>query len=70
MKVAIEGMGTDSKCPVCGKIFFRRFPAGDWAYKEYRGVNGKEIFYCSWHCLRAAEKKRGKKREGVDRDNV
>jgi hypothetical protein len=35
-------------CPECGKVFK---PTSDWGY----GIGEKD--YCSWHCVRAAEKR-------------
>ena len=46
-------------CKVCGKKFSVLYPEL-WAYKE--GHPQRRIWYCSWHCLRAArpdEKKKG-----------
>jgi hypothetical protein len=41
--------GVEKKCPVCHKTYTVLYPEL-WAYKdEYR-------YFCSWHCLRAAEK--------------
>ena len=49
----------DRKCPECGKIFC--MPYKDlWAYKD-----GDRIL-CSWHCLRAREKRREEKVAKID----
>lgn len=44
----------DKECPVCGKRFFVLYPHL-WAYK--RGNVKAARFFCSWKCLRAADKK-------------
>lgn len=41
----------EETCPICGKLFIR-YP--EWVYK--RGHVGKETYYCSWTCLRRAER--------------
>jgi len=49
------------KCPVCGKIFI---PIAEiWAYRAESRLNGHPILYCSWKCLRAAEKENERKEE-------
>ena len=50
----------ERKCPVCGGKFF--IPAySQWAYKSDKKHGVK--YYCSWKCMRAAQKeeKKGKK---------
>lgn len=42
----------EAYCPICGKEFL---PHEDWGYKRY--VKGRQMRFCSWHCLRASEKK-------------
>ena len=43
------------KCPVCGKVFTPPVPDA-WAYKMYTYAKKGRVYYCSWGCLRAAEK--------------
>lgn len=43
--------GFEHKCPICKRRFI---PTKEWVYKT------KAVVYCSWHCLRAAEKERDK----------
>lgn len=56
-------------CPICGKKFLI-YDVHTWAYKA--GFNSdtsshkagwQKYFYCSWHCLRKAEKSNAKKCE-------
>ena len=43
----------DKKCPICGKVF-TVFDVNTWAYKRrFKNAGG---YYCSWGCLRAAER--------------
>lgn len=44
--------GSIKDCPVCGKKFDVIWP-GLWAYKR------NDKFYCSWHCLRTLDEKKG-----------
>ena len=53
---------SQKRCPVCGKEFTVLWPH-QWAYK--RGIS-KTIYFCSWKCLRADEKK-GEKKMGAPR---
>lgn len=41
----------DRKCPECGKAFTALYPHL-WAYRR------DKVYYCSWHCLRADEKRK------------
>lgn len=52
----------ESKCPKCGKIFYI-WDRDIWAYKAYvpEGHRSVPTFYCSWSCMRSAEKERKKK---------
>jgi len=42
------------KCPICKKHFFVLYPQL-WVYK--RRIGAHERFICSWHCLRAYDRK-------------
>lgn len=46
---------SERKCPVCKKIFIA-YP--EWVYKTTERV------YCSWHCLREHERRRGPTKYG------
>ena len=48
----------EKKCPMCGKNFIFR---DNWAYKTTYGDHVKA--YCSWTCLRKAEKEKTKAKE-------
>ena len=54
MRQRITAM-SEHKCPVCKKIFVA-YP--EWAYKTTERV------YCSWHCLREHERRRGPMKYG------
>ena len=43
--------GFEHKCQICKRRFI---PTREWVYRT------KTTFYCSWHCLRAAEQERDK----------
>lgn len=44
------------KCPECKRVFY--VPLVDqWAYKRLWSTSSY-TYYCSWHCLRAAERKK------------
>lgn len=43
------------KCAVCGKIFEPPIP-DEWAYKVYNRAYTSKLWFCSWGCLRKAEK--------------
>ena len=46
----------DKQCPVCGKDIYLRDPT-TWAYR--RTERWKAVYYCSYGCMRAAERKEG-----------
>lgn len=50
---------SECKCPKCGKIFYI-WDRSKWAYKSYesKGHKANSKYYCSWGCMRAAEKER------------
>ena len=52
------------ECPVCGKDFTVLWPH-QWAYK--RNWPSHPVFFCSWKCLRANDKKEGEKHMGSPR---
>ena len=39
--------GSERRCPICKRKFI---PTNEWVYKT------KTVLYCSWHCLRAAQR--------------
>lgn len=41
----------DGKCPICGKVFSY---TGNWVYKMHK--RGGYVLFCSWTCMRRAEK--------------
>lgn len=47
-------------CKQCGKSF-ERPGGGSWAYRRW--VYTGDIFFCSWHCLRAYDKSKEKKHD-------
>ena len=48
--------GYKKKCPVCKREFFAD---GSWAYKKTGRMNMR-TYFCSWKCLRMAEKKKSR----------
>lgn len=60
-------MQHNQTCPVCGKPFW--CTGGQWAYKktcyESGGRFDKLLYYCSWKCLRIAEKEDASKHYDV-----
>lgn len=46
----------ERKCSQCGKKFIVTGSAEQWVYKIRR--DKRDVWFCSWHCLRAAEKAR------------
>ena len=45
-------------CPICGKEFWG---SSDWRYRKNKRVKGTaytKIYFCTWKCLRAAEKRK------------
>lgn len=50
----------ETKCARCGKVFEQR--GDEWAYRGRgsRGGTQENVFYCSWGCMRAAEKDKPK----------
>ena len=53
---------TNKVCHECGKKF--EVIDNEWAYR-IEGKRHKEIFFCSWHCLRADEKRRDVKTNAI-----
>lgn len=53
-------------CAECGKHFFVPFRS-DWVYKRARRVSvdaaEEQLYFCSWHCLRAYDKKMEERRK-------
>ena len=45
---------TERNCPICGKEFF--INGEEWAYKRRDTPRGKQIWFCSWGCMRKYEK--------------
>lgn len=43
------------KCKCCGKTFYTHV-GNDWAYKIVVNKTHNTYFYCSWSCLRKAQK--------------
>ena len=57
-----ELLGREIKCFNCGKHFISH---EEWAYKKcFNHIDRK---FCSWRCLREAEKKHGTRKEQKDR---
>ena len=57
-----ELLGREIKCFNCGKPFISH---EEWAYKKcFNHIDRK---FCSWRCLREAEKKHGTRKEQKDR---
>lgn len=56
------------KCAMCGKLFTPPIPE-EWAYKKYVLLRGKEgkYYFCSWSCLRKAEREGMEYKGGVRR---
>ena len=54
----------EKSCHVCGKIFINR---PEWAYR--RCQNGREVLFCSYHCMRSWEKRRHKTKVEI-RDEI
>ena len=52
-KVLLYGFGIDTKCKTCGAKFVR--PSADWGYKL-----GDKL-YCTYSCMREAERKMKKR---------
>lgn len=46
------------KCPNCGNTFYTTM--GQWAYQLRKGKG--RVYYCSWSCMRKAEKEMNIKR--------
>lgn len=46
---------TKYRCMQCGKEFQSRVERRDWVYRDRR-YKEHPVYYCSWKCLRAAEK--------------
>lgn len=42
-----------TKCNLCEKEFYRRL-GNDYAYKTVKGM--KTMYFCSWSCLRKAQR--------------
>lgn len=56
-KERIEQFGlTEHKCPKCGKLYSR---TAQHAWKD--GTNSKVVYFCSYHCMREAQKEREEK---------
>ena len=55
-RIAVGANWIDAKkCPVCGKEFHLLYPNA-WGYK--RNTGKKNLYFCSWHCMREEEKER------------
>ena len=59
----------DRECPVCGKIFFT-WSMDRWGYKLYNRQRDRYRLYCSWTCLREAQKKQKKVKLHRKREKV
>ena len=64
MSEAAEVYTTTKKCPECGKLFSVLWPH-QWAYKRFWPAH--PVYWCSWKCLRANDKKEGEKHVGKPR---
>ena len=51
------GMGSDKKCPVCGKKFVIWY-LPDWVYKD----TTSKKYFCSYTCYRAKDNKKGRRK--------
>ena len=49
------------RCPRCGAEFFPPVEV-EWAYKTVKR-NGNIRLFCSWHCLRAEQERKPKKKK-------
>ena len=47
---------TMKRCPICQKEF-DTLSCDQWVYKRKKYGGGGYRYYCSWHCMRADEKK-------------
>lgn len=59
----------ERECPVCGKIFFT-WSMDRWGYKLYNRQRDRYRLYCSWTCLREAQKKQKKVKLHRKREKV
>ena len=57
-------ISTKKKCPMCGKKFEIMW-CDLWAYKTQRYGGGGYKYYCSWHCLRAEERRHEKPKRPI-----
>lgn len=56
----------DRECCVCGKMIYN--VSEEWAYKSGLRDSKPTMWFCSWHCMREAERNPGKysgKKKGV-----
>ena len=54
----------ERKCKNCGKKIYILYP-NQWVYKTDKHKGLSWDWYCSWHCMREAEKKRKPKKMKV-----
>ena len=54
----------ERKCKNCGKKISILYP-NQWVYKTEKHKGLSWDWYCSWHCMREAEKKRKPKKMNV-----
>lgn len=70
MEPTLEQVFKITKCPVCGNYFCR---GTQWAYKKFNYHRSRWTYFCTWKCLRKAEKEaeeKPHKRIAVDQLNL
>jgi len=60
MNVRYESGPIERVCPVCKAVFMAR---SIWAYQ--RGCNETLVFYCSWRCMRKADREKEEKQKAA-----
>lgn len=53
---------TRRECPVCGKEYYTDRTV-NWSFKFRPIDGGPPVYYCSWPCLRTAEKEKDARRK-------
>lgn len=61
----LKGLGAEMSCPVCGTVFLRS--SADWAYRiaisRRSHRRDAAVYFCSYKCMRAAQKEQEAKRQ-------